>query len=204
MAGQLQRLRDLMSEVQENHTDIQRLWKQIEAGGIVWPVGIAAAPPIEEMSSSSSQSSSSSETSSSSSSSSSSAIFHPCYDCDLPATLTLSLSNTYGGALDWWDGTFSVSYDPSEAVGIFTGCSVWVGSCITTSDSSYPDKKPYFYCCSGGAGVGFFDFTGFGCTGSKFFGAGISGTTSMICDPVYMTLSGAPQMGGTASAIITE
>ena len=122
MVDQRQRLRDLMSEVQENHTDIQRLWKQIEAGGIVWPVGIAAAPPIEEMSSSSSQSSSSSESASSSSSShSSSSSGLSCYGCpSVPDNITMTVELTsgtwtysYGGTSTDPSGTYSLSWNGS-------------------------------------------------------------------------------------------
>lgn len=127
MVDQRQRLRDLMSEVQENHTDIQRLWKAIEAGGIVWPVGIAAAPPIEEMSSSSSQSSSSDESSSSSHSAG-----HYCLGCyGLPDTLTLTFTaaifNIHTGSIDidyhtdcQWKSACSNSLFTDGSYGVFT------------------------------------------------------------------------------------
>jgi hypothetical protein len=143
MVDQRQRLRDLMSEVQENHTDIQRLWKAIEAGGIVWPVGIAAAPPIEEMSSSSSQSSS---PASSLTSSSESGLI-PCDGCDIPITLTAVLSGTWepspGDVEDYpWNGTYVLPHISSD---------FWTSPCTTPTAGS--GKMIVKYNCDSDGGV---------------------------------------------------
>jgi hypothetical protein len=57
------RLNRLAAMIQENHTRIQRLWKQIRDEELVVPVAIAAPPSIEDHLSSSSTSSSQSSSS---------------------------------------------------------------------------------------------------------------------------------------------
>lgn len=186
MKGQYQRLRDLMSEVQDNHTDIQRLWKSIEAGGIVWPVGIAAAPPIEEMSSSSSQSSSSASSSTSSSSSA----------CVIPGTLTATVS----GLASPWDvmnGTLSITY------GSFFGNMKWFSS-PQSVDITAP-APPYFgvghvhtywytWALSNPPTIGEdarFEVVIQNDSGTLFFvNSGAEEAPFTECDPVYWTVSG--------------
>lgn len=125
MKGQYQRLRYLMSDVQDNHTDIQRLWKSIEAGGIVWPAGIAAAPPIEENAESSSW---------------------DCDNCSIPSSLTLTVTRTSapsGSSIDVFIGdnalTFGTQYGLLPA---------WWGECKT--DYSPTDSAKIRIICPSG------------------------------------------------------
>lgn len=139
MVDQRQRLRDLMSEVQENHTDIQRLWKSIEAGGIVWPVGIAAAPPIEENAESSSW---------------------DCDNCSIPSSLTLTVTRTsapsgssidtfigdnaltfgtqYGSPAAWW-GDCNADYSVDDSAKIRVTC--YSGDSLKVAVITFPDSK---------------------------------------------------------------
>lgn len=142
--GKLQTLRDLLSEVQENHTDIQRLWKQVEDGQLIWPVGIAAAPPIEEMSSSSRSSSSAS------SSTSSASGFVPCDGCDIPVTLTAILSGTWeptpGDVQTYpYDGTYILTFQSSD---------LWESECtVPTGDPAVRGIAKYTCGTGGGSSV---------------------------------------------------
>ena len=201
MVDQRQRLRDLMSEVQENHTDIQRLWKQIDAGGIVWPVGIAAAPPIEEIPPDSGSESSSS--SSSSSEDSSGSFIYPCDGCFLPAQITVSLSSSGD---DNWDGTFTLNYN-----GNFGGTYTWgTSACIALPSpfvvgfNFFTYYKVFFTCNGSSTSVIATAYGNSSCgpspTPYPYQSVSSSDTGSFDCDPLMWSY----EDGDGYSAIVTE
>jgi len=173
--NQVKRLRDLISEVQENHTRIQRLWKKVDDAQLIWPVGIAAAPPIDEMESSSSSSS----TSSSSSETSSSSLLVHCPGCDIPETLQVTISGTDIDGNPWWaNGTYEMHY--SSVLG------GWISECEAT---------PVYYislgymCDSDGGILSGPAFWGSTCAEPQvaeiFAGAGPDHPDTFTCSPFY-------------------
>jgi len=92
-ADRIKTLRDLWSEMMQNHTDIQRLWKASKPGQVL-ATGIEAPPPEEEESSCDES---------------------KCFGCgDLPpTTLTMELVYNSGTAEPWFDlwlGTSTFTY----------------------------------------------------------------------------------------------
>lgn len=199
--SQIKRLKDLMSEVQENHTRIQRLWKQVGDAELVWPVGIAAAPPIEEESSCDES---------------------RCFGCgDLPPSdlsLTVSLSGTVTDQplYSAWIGTNNCSY-----LGFYTfspdfKCHVWKSdSCISYDQDTGPGVTTRYsralLMCRVCVDWDFFVVLDGGYTSS---GSCSSASPSLIpssfgqqdysCDPMYYQGIATTGSGWTFTAEVTE
>lgn len=200
--SQVKRLRDLMSEVQENHTRIQRLWKKVDDAQLILPVGIAAAPPIDGGTPDSG--------SESSSSSSSSEIF--CYPCHggIPSTLALDVSKTGSFAfyLEIPDGTYMLSYSADKST---DGENVWISDCFAVGEGYY--AQLVFSCLIGNdvsySLAEFFVSNLSACESGSFPFAPValmypSNTNSRSCDPFHISATLDEGGGNTITFEITE
>lgn len=157
--SQIKRLRDLMSEVQENHTRIQKLWKKVDDAQLIWPVGIAAAPPIDggapDPGSETSSSSSSSETSSS-------VGDWTCDNCTIPTNLILNVTKVSGTTeypcLNLFIGDNALSYH-SESYSGGDAFAWWMDDCVVADSGCWgglflddpASVKLFFQCQTGGS-----------------------------------------------------
>jgi hypothetical protein len=183
-ADRIKTLRDLWSEMSQNHTDIQRLWKMSKTG-LVLSAGIAAPPPIEppESSFESSSSSSSSSASSSSSETSSSGSYststlydeNPCAGCyEMPYTITAVLSGQYRH-----NGTHQLSW---VAGSVSPRGGIWQTDCGTDNVSGLIQSwRMRWYC-------GFWELLEYqnnDCTGNLINYQWGYLLAPMVCSPLY-------------------
>ena len=196
-ADRIKTLRDLWSEMMQNHTDIQRLWKASGKSGFVMSTGIEAAPPIKESGCDESK----------------------CFGCgeDIPTTLTMEMTYISGPTYPWFDmwlGTTNFTYWGTYTLGSSKwhfwksyDCRQYGDMSIYPGDLSYKYTSYYISCltCSvrqvRAGELAVFDSES-GCLSS-----GISGfvprfaETSYSCSPFY---SEGASGGGSYSNIITE
>ena len=119
--GRLRILRDLASEVQQNHTDLQRLWKLIKESQLVWPEGIAAPPSIE-------------------SDDDKYVVGVSCLGCErVPITLHMTMTRTSGGVAPGpGPGTWTLRFvDPPVSVGAGNYILNWASDCFLYGSTFY-------------------------------------------------------------------